>query len=56
MQGKPDEATAQFSEATRINPTLRPYRGALIAIGHFVARRYQESLEAWEGLDDPRRC
>ena len=53
MQGKPDEAIAQFSEATRINPSFRPYRGALMAIGHFVARRYQESLEAWEELDDP---
>ena len=53
MQGKPDEAIARFDEATRINPIMRPYRNAVAAIAHFVARRYQDSVEAVEGINDP---
>ncbi len=53
MQGKPDEAIARFDEATRMNPIIRPYRNAMAGIAHFVARRYQETVEAVEGLDDP---
>ena len=51
LLGKPDEAIARVSEATRIDPG--PERRAQSAMAHFVARRYAESVEAMEGLDDP---
>ena len=53
LQGNPDEAIARVSEATRINPGLGPERRAETAMSHFVARRYSESVEAVQGLDDP---
>ena len=53
LQGKPDEAIARVSEAARTNPGLRLERRAETAMFHFVARRYTESVEAVQGLDDP---
>ena len=53
LQGNPDESIARVSEAARINPGIRPERRAETAMFYFVARRYAESVEAVEGLDDP---
>ena len=53
MQGKPDEAIARIDEATRINPILQTYRNAMAGMAHFLAGRYQESVEAAEGMTDP---
>ena len=53
LQGKPDEAIARVGEAARINPGLERWREAQVAIAHFVARRYAESVAAMERADDP---
>ena len=52
MQGKPDEAIARVSEASRINPNLAQWQRTQTAIAHFVARRYEESIVAMEGVGD----
>ncbi len=53
MLGKPDEAIARFDEATRVNPNLRPFLPSMTAMADYVAHRYQETVDAVEGLNDP---
>ena len=53
LQGKPDQAIARIHEATRLYPGLRAEHRAQTAMAHFVARRYEESVAAVEGFDDP---